>query len=78
MTKEAGMNAIRHLLQEGGKPAFTCIQVWLAFGVFRAASALTVVMGRDLPVLGGRSLPCSEYSVPPLSTFSPKDSKVAE
>ncbi|MFQ6549459.1 LacI family DNA-binding transcriptional regulator [Aestuariibius sp. 2305UL40-4] len=78
MTEEVGAETAARILADGGRPAFACIQDSLAFGVFGAAAALDLAVGRDLTVFGGQNFPGSEYTAPPLSTFSTEDRRVAD
>jgi LacI family transcriptional regulator len=78
MTEDEGARVAAAVLQAGGgRPALACIQDSLAFGVFRAATAAGVVLGRDATVFGGQNFPGSEHTAPPLSTFSTEDARVA-
>lgn len=78
MTESAGEEAAAEMLAIGGRLAFACIQDSLAFGVYTAASAARLAVGRDLILFGGQNFPGSEHTAPPLSTFSTEDARVAE
>jgi len=78
ITEEAGERSAEHLLVAGPRHSIACIQDSLAFGVYRAANRLGVVIGKDIAVFGGQNFPGSEHAAPPLSTFSTEDREVAE
>lgn len=78
MTEEEGARVAAAIFaRRRGRPALACIQDSLAFGVFRAAAAAGVALGRDATVFGGQNFPGSEHTAPPLSTFSTEDARVA-
>ncbi len=77
MTEAAGTDVAARILAGRDRPAFACIQDSLAFGVYRAAAAAGLIVGRDLTVFGGQNFPGSEHTAPPLSTFSTEDARVA-
>lgn len=77
MTEAEGARVARLILGEGGRPALACIQDSLAFGAYRAATAMHRIVGRDLTVFGGQNFPGSEHTSPPLSTFSTEDPQIA-
>jgi LacI family transcriptional regulator len=78
MTEPEGERAAAAILAAARRAAFACIQDSIAFGVFRAAAALGLRVGRDLAIFGGQNFPGSEHTAPPLSTFSTEDPVVAE
>ena len=78
MTEAEGERIAQDILGQSDRfPAFACIQDSLAFGVFRAATAASAVVGRDLTIFGGQNFPGSEHTSPPLSTFSTEDRRIA-
>ncbi len=78
MTEDEGERVARQILVQSPNPALACIQDSLAFGVYRAATAARVIVGRDLTVFGGQNFPGSEHTSPPLSTFSTEDRSIAD
>lgn len=78
MTEAEGERVGARILAQGGCPAIACIQDSLAFGLFRAARAAGLEVGRDLTLFGGQNFPGSEHTAPPLSTFSTEDAAIAE
>lgn len=78
MNEEGGEALALELLTPGARAAYCCIQDSVAFGFFRAAAAQEVAPGRDFALFGGQNFPGSEYTSPPLSTFSTQDAFVAD
>ncbi|MCR9121692.1 MAG: LacI family transcriptional regulator [Phyllobacteriaceae bacterium] len=78
MSEDGGERLALDLLEPGSRAAYCCIQDSVAFGFFRAAAARQVVPGQDFSLFGGQNFPGSEYTSPPLSTFSTQDSFVAD
>lgn len=77
ITEEAGEAALGSLVT-GPHEAVACIQDGPAFGVYRAAAARGLRVGRDLAVTGGQNIPGSEHVSPPLTTFSTQDAETAD
>jgi LacI family transcriptional regulator len=78
MTEAEGEAVAGRILSRGGRPALACIQDSLAFGAFRAATAIGCRIGADATLCGGQNFPGSEHTAPPLTTFSTEDARVAE
>lgn len=78
MSEEGGEALALELLAPEARAAYCCIQDSVAFGFFRAAPARGAAPGRDFSLFGGQNFPGSEYTSPPLSTFSTQDAFVAD
>ena len=78
MTESGGETLASAILIPRGRQALACIQDSVAFGVLRASVPLGLAAGVDFSLFGGQNFPGAEHTAPPLSTFSTRDSDVAE
>lgn len=78
MSEEGGETLATERLGHANRHAYCCIQDSVAFGFFRAAAHLGLKPGADFALFGGQNFPGSEHTAPPLSTFSTRDTHVAE
>jgi len=71
VTRESGSAAAARLLALPERPtAIVCAVDMAALGVYRAADALGLGIGRDLSVIGYDGIPEGDHVDPPLSTFA--------
>ena len=71
VTRESGSAAAARLLALPDRPtAIVCAVDMAALGVYRAAEAFGLAIGRDLSVIGYDGIPEGVHADPPLSTFA--------
>lgn len=78
MNEDGGESYATQALADGDRTAFCCIQDSVAFGFLRAAAQTDLRAGTDFSLFGGQNFPGSEHTAPTLSTFSTRDTHVAE
>lgn len=78
ITEDAGEAVGHEILKLGPRLAIAAIQDSLAFGIYRAAAARSVAIGKTVSIFGGQNFPGGEHASPSLSTFTTSDTRVAE